>query len=223
MKFQNMKMVLIAFLFAVWLIPVYSFAESGSVIIASDTSVEVGDTLSVTVKYNASNLGMIDGVLLYNPDLLKYISGSAVSNPVAGTIKMNSTLKGESSQIYTIRFVAVGAGSNYFVVNTLQLKDTSNNDLGKPGASVRYAISDTAAPQTPEEPVVTPEDPITDPSTETPIDVDEPSSGDKEPLTDTENEKAPDTLWVLLGAIAATTILIVISLMLVNRKKKLDQ
>lgn len=220
MKPRNVKMILIAFLCAVWLFPVTSFAETGAVIIAADTSVEVGDTVSVTVKYTATSLGTIDGILLYNPDMLKFVSGSAVSNPSAGTIKMNSTLKGEKSQIYTIRFVAVGTGSNYFVVNTLQLKDADNNDLGKPGASVKYTISDTATPQTPEDPVVAPEDPIDEPSTETPTTIEDPSTDGDEPLTEDTNEKAPYTLWVLAGAIAATTVLIVISLMIVNRKKK---
>lgn len=226
MKLPNVKTILIAFLCVVWLFPVSSFAETGSVIIASDTSVEVGDTLSVTVKYSASRLGFVEGELLYNPALLKYVSGSATSSPKAGTIKMSSTLTGEPFQLYTIRFVAVGAGSNYFVANTFQLKDADNNDLGKPGASVRYTILAHATPQAPEDPVVTSEDPVvapndsdSNPATETPNNTEDPATEEDTIPVDPQNEKAPDTLWVFAGAIGVTILLIIISFLIVNRKR----
>jgi len=85
MKTQNMKRLLIAFLCVVWLLPVSSFAETGSVTIASDTSVEVVDTLYVTVKYSASSLGYVEGEFLYNPALLKFVSVTEISNSTVGT------------------------------------------------------------------------------------------------------------------------------------------
>lgn len=220
MKLQQIKMILIAFLFAIIIIPVNGFAETGTVTIASDTSLEVGDTFTVSVRYTSSSLGYIDGELQYNPDLLKFVSGTAVSNPIAGSIKMNSTLKGEVSQLYTIRFVAVGTGSNYFVVNTLQLKDVDSNDLGKPGASVKYSITDPTIPQAPEDPVIAPEDSVDEPVIENPTTTDDLANVDEEPLVDTENKTAPDTIWVFVGAIFITIILIIVSLYLVVRKKK---
>jgi len=218
------KIMLILFLSAVflcpgWLAPHSIFAETGSVIIASDTSVQVGDSMTVTVKYAASSLGLIDGELRYNPDMLKYVSGGTSINQGGGIIKMNKTLTGETSQLFVIKFKVVGAGSDFFLVNTFQLKDKTNNDLGTPGASVKLVAKDPVVEPAPEDPVVIPEEPAVDPSTETPAVTDDPVITDENTATDTKNETAPDTLWVFVGAIAATTVLLVISLVIVNRRK----
>jgi hypothetical protein len=235
-KQRPFKMILIGLLCSLWLIPMWfeppaAFAETGTVIIASDTSIQVGDTLYVTVKYAASSLGSIDGELRYDPDMLKFVSGGTSSDPAGGVVKMTKELAGEASQIFTIRFVAVGAGSDFFVVNTFQLKDDNDNDLGKPGASVKLTVTKVAASQDPEEPVVVPEEPSDNPTTETPDSSDDPAAEapvvDDEPVnnpnptnsTETDQE-APDTMWVILGAIGATTALLVLALILVNRRRK---
>lgn len=223
MRVQSIKMMLIALLCALWLVPFSSYAEAGTVIISSDTSVEVGDTLTVTVKYAASSLGLIEGELRYDPDMLTYISGGTVGDPNAGVVTLSKEMKGEKEQLFTIRFKAVGSGSDFFLVNTFQLKDKENTDLGKPGASVKLIVTKIQSQPsveepvvTPEDPVVAPEDPITDPTTETP-------DATENPAKDAETETAPNTLWVFAGAIAVTTALLLISLLLVNRKKKLNQ
>lgn len=217
-----------------WLVPATVYGETGTVIIASDTSAQIGDTLNVTVKYSGSSLGLLDGELRYDPDMLKYVSGGTSADPAGGVIKMKKELTGETSQQFTIRFVAVGAGSDFFLVNTFQLKDGDGNDLGKPGASVKLIVSETAAPTDPEDPIVAPdaEDPVDNPSTDTPGTDEDPDTD--EPATDgdatddaaddgtnvPEESKTIDTMWVLAGAIAATTVLLVIALIVANRRRK---
>lgn len=220
--FKSLKVLFFGLLLMIWLVPFTCSAETGSVIIATDTSFEVGDKVTVTVKYTASTLGLIDGELRYDPDMLKFISGGTSSDSAAGVIKMNKQLNGEKEQLFTIRFEAVGSGSDFFLVNTFQLKDKESTDLGKPGASVKLIVTETPTQPvvddpatTPEDPIDVPEAPIVDPATETPATI-------EQPVTDEENKMAPNTLWVFVGAITATTFLIVISLIVVYRKKKSD-
>lgn len=241
-RFRAFKWILLLLLCVAWfnpmgfsqvsLQPMTAHAETGVVIIAADTSVRVGDSLNVTVKYSASGLGLIDGELRYDPDMLKYVSGGTSATPTDGVIKMNKQLAGETSQLFTIRFVAIGPGSDFFLVNTFQLKDGKGNDLGKPGASVKLIVSEVPAATDPEEPVTEPEDSIDNPSTDTPDTTEDP--GTDEPATDSDatdngtddgtnapsDSKGIDSMWVLIGTIAATTVLLVLALVVVNRRRK---
>lgn len=212
--------------------PMAVHAETGVVIIASDTSAKVGDSMNVTIKYSASSLGLIDGELRYDPDMLKYISGGTSADPASGVIKMNKQLAGETSQLFTIRFVAVGQGSDFFLVNTFQLKDGEGTDLGKPGASVKLIVSEVPAQSETEEPVVAPDDSVDNPSTDSPDISENPDTENTATDSDTtenamdDGTKAPsdtktiDTMWVLIAAIAATSVLLVLALAIVHRRRK---
>lgn len=204
--------------------PLTVHAETGAVIIAADTSLQVGDTLQVTVKYSAAGLGLIDGELRYDPDMLKYVSGGTSADPNGGSIKLYKKMAGETSQLFTIRFVAVGSGSDFFLVNTFQLKDNVGNDLGKPGASVKLIVSDESPQPDPEQPIVAPDEPIEDPVVDVPDTTENPNTekaGADSDVTDSDSEEnTPETMWVFIGAIGVTIVLLVFSLILVNRRRK---
>jgi hypothetical protein len=220
MKNHLIKMIIMALLCAGLLIPYSCFAETGMVSIATKTSMEVGDTLTVTVKYAASSIGLIDGVLRYDPTKLQFVSAGTAKLQSAGMLKLYKEPKGAPVQLFTIHFKAIGPGSSYCLVNTSQYVDGQQKDLGKPGASVRLAISKVATEPVVKDPVVTPADPVVDPvtkpSSETPTPV-------ETPVSNTQNEKAPDTLWVYVGAIVITSVLLVLALIIVNRKRDSDK
>jgi hypothetical protein len=227
-KFSDFLHIVVALIVcAIFIFPAATYAETGNVIIASDTSAQVGDSLAVTVKYSASSLGQVNGELRYDPHMLKYVSGGTSSDPDKGIVRFDKAVDGVSSVQFVVHFEAFAEGSDFFLVNTSALLDDKGADLGKPGASVKLTVSEPAENPPADEPAVAPDTPAADPSTDTPTTVDDPSNADdtpaavdESPATDTETEKAPDTIWVFVGAIAATTVLLILAIAVARHRRK---
>ena len=151
-------------------------------------------------------------------------------SPVIRIINFVKAVDGDSFVQFVVRFEAVGAGSDFFLVNTFKLLDSKGADLGKPGASVKLTVTEQAEAPPADDPVVAPDTPDEDTSTDNqddPAVVDNPSNADdtpaavdEDPATDAETEKAPDTLWVFVGAIAATTVLLILAIAVVRHRRK---
>ena len=208
-KTQPLAILVVIGLCVLLMSPLTAFAETGEVTIAADTSIEVGDSLSVTVNYSASSLGRINGQLIYDTDLLKYVSGGT-SDDAAGIVQLNTGLNGETAKSFVIHFKATGAGTDFLQVQTLDLYDADEADLGNPGASVKIKVAEAASPVKEDDSTV--ETPTTDTGT---TDSDSDSSD-----TSTDNEKTPDTMWVYAGAMGITLILLIIAITVSRRKRK---
>jgi len=202
--------ILVAMLCIILMTPILSSAETGSVTIAAKTSFQVGDTMDVTVKYAASSLGRINGQLIYDPDLLQYISGGT-SGSAAGIVQMSRGMDGQSSQSFTIHFKALIAGADYLQVQTLELVDLDERDLGNPGASVKYTIKEVPTEDNGDS-TITPDDS----SSKTSDSVDNNNGSVDESTTN----KAPDTIWIYAGAIAVTSILLILAIVISRQKRK---
>jgi hypothetical protein len=85
---------------------------------------------------------------------------------------------------------------------------------------VKLIVTEIVGQPAPQDPVVAPENGVIAPSTETPTTDNNPISVHDEPVADTLTKTAPDTLWVFVGAITVTILLLVISFLMIHRKKK---
>lgn len=219
MKAKKYGRVMIVSILCLFLMtPVFSCAETGGVAIAAKTSIHVGDTLNVTVNYSAASLGYINGRLSYDPDLLQYVSGGT-GDTAAGIVQMIKGLTGQPTRSFTIRFKALAAGTDYLQVQTIDLVDLDERDLGNPGASIKYVIKKVPEKDPTVDSVDNNDDSanISDNTTSgNSVDPADNSGTVKQPTT----EKAPDTIWIYVGAIAVTVLLLILAVVVSRRKRK---
>jgi len=118
MKIKISKIICLLAVFSIALASLFAvpaFADSASIALSKKT-VNVGDTVTVTAKYNSS-LGLIvaSGSLSYNTSVLQYVSGG---DSVSGaSIRFYKELNGQTSTSVSITFKAIAAGSSNLSVN----------------------------------------------------------------------------------------------------------
>ena len=130
------------------------------------TSVDIGDTVTVTVKVPTGITAQID--VAYPSNLLSFSNCSTTANNNGSSVTMN--LGSFSSPTATISFAAKASGTATFAVTpiTAGSEETAEEvELGSASATVTIANQVTTAPETPEKPE-TPEDPNTPETPEKP-------------------------------------------------------
>ncbi len=86
-------------------------SADSAIISVSAKQVNVGDTVTVTVKYNSNaQLYAIDGSINFNSSVLQYVSGA--TNITGATAKIVEPLTGQTSKSYTLTFKAIAEGSS---------------------------------------------------------------------------------------------------------------
>ncbi len=120
---------------------------------------EVGDSITITVKYKGDNLGGAQGYVTYNDSILEYTGGSNTGGG-GGKVKYASwtTESGVSSISFKIKFKVKGSGSCTVKATTEKFIDFEENSIGKPSDSttVKVAGSVTPSPSPSSEPTPTP-------------------------------------------------------------------
>lgn len=117
-------------------------ASAASATVApSKSSVTVGDTFTVTVKFSGSNLGSVQATLKYDSSVIEFVSG-ANANGGGGTVTMTtSSSSGVSSYRFTIKFTAKAAGSSKLSVTTSELMNFDTlQSVGTPSASNSVSV-----------------------------------------------------------------------------------
>lgn len=130
----------------------------------STKTLNVGDQITVTVKYDAGQaMYSVNGSLTYTASVLQYVSGGSSNS--GNSVKIVESPSGDSMVSYSIVFKAIAAGSSYlgFTMNgvneTLQKTDPAS-------AGVNITVQEKQNPPTPPTPS-TPSTPST-PTTTTP-------------------------------------------------------
>lgn len=81
------------------------------------TSLNVGDTLSVTVKFVAgtedNEIYGVEGTLLYNTSVLSFVSCSEVATVKDSGITFSGSGSGSASKTVTFNFKAISLGNSY--------------------------------------------------------------------------------------------------------------
>lgn len=128
--------ILIASVFAV------NVSAAGTVISLNKRSLKVGETVTVTFKFNAGEaMYAISSILNYDASILEYISGA--SSGGAGQLKIVESPSGQSSVSYSISFKALKSGSSVVSASNVSFSGL-NEDKALSGASVSIAVTDAA-------------------------------------------------------------------------------
>ncbi|MCC8127308.1 MAG: cadherin-like beta sandwich domain-containing protein [Clostridiales bacterium] len=108
-----------------------SFAASGRIAF-SDPSAQVGEEVSVTVKFSTTGgeaLGNTDIMLSYDPEILEYINETENASGGAGAIRVWSAPTGASEATTILRFQALKAGTATISVTSWEAYDNNGQSL----------------------------------------------------------------------------------------------
>ncbi len=116
-----------------------SFAASGRIAF-SDPSTQVGDEVSVTMKFSTldgSALGNTDVMLAYDATMLDYINETENASGGAGVIRVWSAPAGSSEAATILRFKALKAGTAKITVSSWEAYDNNGQTINveKQGSS----------------------------------------------------------------------------------------
>ena len=166
-------------------LPMTGLAASVSVS-ASSRTVDVGDTVNVTVTFKGSNIGTVQASFSYDSSVLQYVSGSGTSN---GSIVLVASGSGQSSLSTTIQFKAKAAGNSSVSVSASTVLSWDEADLGSGSGSTSIKVqSNTPAPTKKPEATQKPDsEPTRRPSSTTRPD----NSGDDDNDRDEEPTRTP--------------------------------
>ena len=115
-------------------------SAAGTVISFNKKSVSVGDTVNVTVTFNAGEkMYGLEGVINYDSNILEYKSGNASGS--AGSLKIVESPSGETKTSYTLTFTAKKAGSCAVAVADC-FYSGETTDKGLSGAAATVTVKD---------------------------------------------------------------------------------
>lgn len=115
---------------------------AGTVISFNKKSVSVGDSVVVTVTFNAGEaMYGLEGVVNYDSSVLEYKSGNAVGS--AGSLKIVESPSGQTKQSYSLTFTAKKAGSCIVSVADCNYSGQTA-DKGLSGASATVTVKDAS-------------------------------------------------------------------------------
>ncbi len=134
----------------------------------SSKSCEVGDTVSVTVKFSQTNIGAVGANFTYDSSILQYKGGSGTSGG-GGSGKIVLTGSGGSSVSTTITFKALKAGTSTIKVSAYELYTLDSDDnlapvSGSGKVTVKAAVVSTPKPTTKTKTPTSPATPTPTPS-----------------------------------------------------------
>ena len=134
-----LSILLIALIIIV--LPANAFAASASASVSSST-VKPGDTVTVTVTFRGSDIGVVDGTFSYDPSILQYTGGAGTSGGGgSGLIKLVTSTPNSSSLTATMNFKALKAGSATVSAKAdLILSYHEEKSLGTASASTRVTV-----------------------------------------------------------------------------------
>lgn len=143
---------IICLLLAVWLLltplSALSVSAAGTVsAVADQTSVVVGNSVTVTLKYNGGNSGIasMDATFQYDAKTFEYVScQGATANGQAGVVTISyfaTEAVAPQSLTLTLVFKAIAAGNASFSLKTGGMWDDDDNLLGSPSATLSVSAT----------------------------------------------------------------------------------
>lgn len=207
---------LIAFLVVLSLaVPIFSssvFAEAAVTINSAD-EIDGGETFTIAVTFSGGDIGRVDAQMLYDTDILTYISGGTSSGDT-GYIQLKSAGT-EGAIVFNLKFQALKEGSTELQVTTNEIYDLDEMSMDPPSAYKSINIYGDAED---EEIVTEPPDEEEPEEPSSLIGVDEKDDGlvQKEPF---DFDNIDIVKWSVIIA-AGLFIFIVIITSLTTRKKR---
>lgn len=190
-----LSILLIALIIIV--LPASAFAASASASVSSST-VKPGDTVTVTVTFRGTDIGVVDGTFSYDPSILQYTGGAGTSGGGgSGLIKLVTSAPNSSSLTATMTFKALKAGSATVSAKAdLILSYHEEKPLGTASASTRVTVkAPSSGGSSPSKP-----DNGSSSNTSEPKDTNKPSESDtKEEQEETTKNPVEEAIKVTLG------------------------
>lgn len=112
-------------------IPFQSFAANARIAF-SDPSAQVGNELSVTMKFTSTSgdvLGNTDVMLSYDAGMLEFLGGSSNASGGAGAIRVTSGMEGKTEIVTNLQFRALQAGTAQITIASWEGYDESGQML----------------------------------------------------------------------------------------------
>lgn len=186
------------------------FAET-SITISSGDHVKGGDTFTVAVTFGSGSVGRVDAQMLYDTDMLTYVSGGSSSGNT-GYIQLKNAGT-EGSITFNIEFQALTEGDVTLEVTTNEMYDLDEMYLDTPSAAKTITIEGDAEEEVLITETTSPEEPE---ETTQLIGVDEKPAEDG---VSEENGINNINLIFIFGAVVLVILIVIIAVLLAARKK----
>ena len=120
------------------------FAAGTSSIAFSKNDLKIGDTLTVTVRFNATEpMYAVQGFLKYDPKVFQFVSGDNSSSTAAGVAKIVLSSNGKTALTENIQFKAIAVGKSTFsLTDSVYVAETEQKILN---SSASAQVKDTSA------------------------------------------------------------------------------
>jgi len=120
---------------------VFSVSAASTTIGLSKKSINVGDSVTVTVTVKGNEeMYATEGYVDYDANVLKFVSGNSAAPDAAGTVKIVGTPGGSKSQSYSLKFTAIATGSAG--VKFRDVVYVGNEEVKVNGSSVNVSVTD---------------------------------------------------------------------------------
>lgn len=122
-----------------------AFAAGSTSVAFSSNSLNVGEKLTVTVKFSApETMYAVEGVLNYDSSVLKFEEGEDSNSSTAGSVIIAGSANGKSKSV-KITFSAIASGSS--TISLSSPKYVSENEVNMDGCSASVSVKDKNAVQ----------------------------------------------------------------------------
>ncbi len=120
------------------------FAAGTSSIAFSKNELNVGEILTVTVRYNATEeMYAAQGLIKYDPKVFQFVSGDNSNSTSAGVVKTVLSSNGKTSLVENLQFKAIAAGKATFSITDSVYVSETEQKITDSGASVQ--VKDASA------------------------------------------------------------------------------
>ncbi len=139
-KLKRLALMLISLIIAASSM-VFSVSAASTMIGLSKKSINVGDSVTVTVTVKGNEeMYATEGYVDYDANTLKFVSGDSAAPDAAGTVKIVGTPGGAKSQSYSLKFTAIATGNAG--VKFRDVVYVGNDEVRVNGSSVNVSVVD---------------------------------------------------------------------------------
>lgn len=123
-------------------------SAASSSIAFSKSKLEVGGTLTVTARFSTSSNDPMYGLecyIVYDPEILQYVSGDNCSLLSKGKIKVIQMSDGKTNLSQNVKFKAVKAGSSVVSVESIVYPDKDDVERSIKASSAKVTVTNPSA------------------------------------------------------------------------------
>ncbi|MBO5798027.1 MAG: cadherin-like beta sandwich domain-containing protein, partial [Clostridia bacterium] len=138
---------LLALVLLVCALPLTAAADAAATIAFSSSTLEIGQTLTVTLNFTGPSVGAVDATLSYDAAVLEFVSGNDASGG-GGLVQMTGWASSEVQSLrFTLTFKALKAGSSTLRIDRSTVYAWDESLIGNPTAGATVTVRDKALSQ----------------------------------------------------------------------------